>query len=83
MKNDIISILLIVFFVLGFSVNIFMRIIILYTEWQNGEDIHWWWEFFYTFAIPAACIFAVIESMAVLGFFSSEPAVFDFQQQTK
>jgi hypothetical protein len=83
MKIDIVAVTLIVFCVLGFGVNLFVRVIFLYMDWKNGEDINWWWQFFLTFAIPGACIFAIVESMAVLGFFSSQPAVFDFTQQTR
>ncbi len=83
MAADVIEIVLIVFCVLGFSVNLFIRAIFLYLDWQNGEEINWWWQFYLTFAIPVACIFGIFESMAVLGFFSSQPVIFDFTKQTR
>jgi len=83
MKNDIATVILVVFCVLGFGVNLFVRVIFIYSDLQNGEEINWWRQAFLTFAVPAACIFAIVESMAVLGFFSSQPAIFDFSQQTR
>jgi hypothetical protein len=83
MKYDIATVILVVFCVLGFGVNLFVRVIFIYLDLQNGEDINWWRQVFLTFAVPAACIYAILESMATLGFFSSQPAVFDFSQQIR
>ncbi len=83
MKNDILTIILIVFCVLGFGVNLFVRAIALYLDIKNGEDIDWWLQAVLAFAIPLGCIFGLVESMAVLGFFSSQPAVFDFTKQVR
>lgn len=69
-------IILLVFGVMGFGINLFFRTIFLYEEWQEGMDIHWWWEAFFTFAIPAAFVFAIAEIMAVLGLFSHHSARF-------
>jgi predicted permease len=83
MEDEFIGIVLVVFCVMGFSANLFVRSILIYLDWRNGETINWWNQFLYVFGLPAVFIFAISESMAVLGFFSSEPAVFDFQKQTK
>ncbi len=69
-------IILFVFGVLGFSVNLLFRIVYLYEDWQDGNDIHWWWEAFLTFAVPATCVFAIAEVMAILGLFSHQSARF-------
>jgi len=81
--NTIAGILVVVFSVLGFSVNLFARVIFLYEAWQDGDEIDWARQAFLTFAVPAAFVFATTESMAALGFFSSQPAVFDFAAQTR
>ncbi len=70
-------ILLLVFGVMGFGVNLFFRAIFLYRDWQDGTPINWWWQFLLTFAVPAACVLAIAEVMAVLGIFST-PSVFQY-----
>lgn len=69
-------IILIVFGVLGFGVNLFFRTIYLYEEWQEGNEIDWWWQAFITFAIPATSVFAIAEVMGILGLFSHRSARF-------
>jgi hypothetical protein len=69
-------VILLVFGVLGYSTNLFFRTIYLYEEWQDGNDIHWWWQAFLTFAVPATCVFGIAETMAVLGLFSNSSARF-------
>jgi hypothetical protein len=83
MTVDFATILLIVFGVLGFGANLFVRVIFVYEDLKNGEEINWWWQFLYTFAVPLICVFAIFESMLALGFFSSQPAVFDFTKQER
>lgn len=83
MTADFSGIILVVFCVLGFSANLFVRGLLVYLDWRNGESINWGIQILYVFGVPAAIIFGIVESMAVLGFFSSQPAVFDFTQQTR
>ena len=69
MNNAALTMLL-VFGVLGFSVNLFGRAIYLYYEWREGNEINWKWQAFLTFAIPFAYILAMVEVIAILGYFS-------------
>jgi hypothetical protein len=62
--------MLLVFGVLGFGVNLFGRAIYLYCEWRDGNEINWKRQAFLTFVIPFAYILAMVEVMAILGYFS-------------
>ena len=63
--------LLVIFGVMGFSVNLFFRVIYLYCEWREGNDINWGWQAFLTFVVPAAYIVALLEIVALGSSFNS------------
>jgi hypothetical protein len=63
-------ILLVVFGVMGFGVNLFFRAIFIYQDWQEGQPINWWWQLLIAFGVPAVCVLAIAEVMLVLGLFS-------------
>jgi hypothetical protein len=67
------SLLLFVFGAMGFSANLFFRVIYLYEELQEGNHINWWQQAFFTFAVPGACLFAIVEILAIIGFFNQSP----------
>jgi hypothetical protein len=64
------AILLLVFGLMGFGVNLFIRAIFLYEDWQNGDEINWEFQLLLTFGVPVAITVAAAESMAILGCFS-------------
>jgi hypothetical protein len=64
-------IVLFVFGVMGFGVNLLYRIIFVYEKKQEGQQINWWWETFLTLAVPLTVIFAIAEVMYIFGWFSS------------
>jgi hypothetical protein len=64
--------MLLVFGVLGFGVNLFTRAIYLYCEWREGNKVDWKWQAFLTFAIPIVYILAMVEVMAVFGYFRGQ-----------
>lgn len=61
------SLLWFVFGVMGFTANLFFRVIWLYCEWQEGAQIDWSRQLMLTFAVPAAWSFAMMELMLVEG----------------
>ena len=56
-----------IFGVMGFGSNLFFRVIWLYCEWQEGNEIDWARQIMLTFLVPGAYILVLLEIMAITG----------------
>ena len=62
------SLLWLIFGVMGFGANLFFRAIWLYCEWQEGNTIDWPRQLMLTFGVPGAWMFTMVELMLSEGF---------------
>jgi len=60
-------VMVMIFGVMGFSTNLFFRVIWLYCELQEGNDINWGMQALLTFGVPAAWIFVMLECLISTG----------------
>ena len=61
--------LVLVFGVMGFASNLFFRVIWIYCEWQEGNEIDWIRQMMLTFMVPGAWALVMLEVMAITGCF--------------
>jgi hypothetical protein len=61
--------LVLVFGVMGFASNLFFRVIWIYCEWQEGNEIDWIRQIMLTFMVPGAWALVMLEIMAITGAF--------------
>jgi hypothetical protein len=57
-----------VFGVMGFISNLFFRIIWVYCEWREGNEIDWKRQILLALGVPAAYLFVMLELMMAEGF---------------
>jgi hypothetical protein len=67
--NPYLVIILIVFGVLGLSWRILFRLIYLWSEFEEGNEVNWKLQMFLTFAEPVAYLIVMVELMWALGIF--------------